>query len=507
MILVLAAVILHGSSILHEMVSVGDIFLAQVERSLSLGPITPSVACPGGWTSKAALTFASAPPVCFVQEHLNGEPLVLSKGNVVMLSMNVPGHGQHRYSEEIASLELCVALVMLCASRAWPKEGAHWQCAEWVNSAYESVQFKFGPVKAGDYRAAAQLRFRGWKPDPFTGLLKSEEMTLDGAGGPMHITDISLIDGRGSEKPGDASIVTPTLGAKFDFILGGFPKTGTSTLWQNLGLVSRVNMYGTEPEDWHEITRWRRELFKLSTTDNDAKLLGFKVTKFMYDRRWAMAALELNPSTKFVLSLRKPSMWLRSFVKYRQSEIAGAFLPKAGNEGKWARTAVEAEPSLRNATFADVAISGIDLLGAHRDRGHFHLFLGPILQLFGEHALPSAKERVFVVMLEQMAAEPFETHNKIAQFLGIGPSELPLELQIANRNNPRSPPGGPLFPNGVRSPHDVVENGSEWCDEHGICQWFSDEAVLIALDEFYATSTAELNYILKKALGYENKWW
>jgi hypothetical protein len=44
-------------------------------------------------------------------------------------------------------------------------------------------------------------------------------------------------------------------------------------------------------------------------------LLGFKATTFMADLRWARALQTQNPSVKFVVSLRKPSAWLRSFVR------------------------------------------------------------------------------------------------------------------------------------------------------------------------------------------------
>lgn len=51
-----------------------------------------------------------------------------------------------------------------------------------------------------------------------------------------------------------------------DFVIAGFPKTGTSSLWFNLGTITRVSMYSTEPADWREIVRWRRSSSFLSSS-------------------------------------------------------------------------------------------------------------------------------------------------------------------------------------------------------------------------------------------------
>jgi hypothetical protein len=52
-----------------------------------------------------------------------------------------------------------------------------------------------------------------------------------------------------------------------------------------------------------------------ATTEEEYLMLGFKATNFMIDLRWARALQNQNPSVKFVVSLRKPSAWLRSFVR------------------------------------------------------------------------------------------------------------------------------------------------------------------------------------------------
>lgn len=118
-----------------------------------------------------------------------------------------------------------------------------------------------------------------------------------------------------------------------------------------------VAMYPTEPGTWQEIEEWRRRVHvdyrevyeeyshcqpppticsntrvntcdgndndggdcssaKATMTTADACLvLGFKATSFMFDLRWARVLQTHNPSVKFVVSLRKPSAWLRSFVR------------------------------------------------------------------------------------------------------------------------------------------------------------------------------------------------
>jgi hypothetical protein len=119
-------------------------------------------------------------------------------------------------------------------------------------------------------------------------------------------------------------------------------------------------VYPTEPATWAEVETWRREeglreerfrlgqrdegravfsghvndkknasaaLFpRLRTTNGRRRLLGVKATQFMYNPRWALAALEQNPKgVRFVLSLRKPSAWLRSFTLYRMAEVSMDF--------------------------------------------------------------------------------------------------------------------------------------------------------------------------------------
>ena len=80
-----------------------------------------------------------------------------------------------------------------------------------------------------------------------------------GAGStPPAVTDIAAFGtlGSGDSGGGDGGAVL-VMPRAVDFVIVGFPKTGTSSLWFNLGTVARVSMYSTEPADWQEIVRWR----------------------------------------------------------------------------------------------------------------------------------------------------------------------------------------------------------------------------------------------------------
>ena len=218
-------------------------------------------------------------------------------------------------------------------------------------------------------------------------------------------------------------------------MIAGFPKTGTSSLWFGLGNARRVSMYGTEPADWGEIERWRRQStttkaaiapgvnkeaaagffeggnrFKSNASgygqwgktsslgfspllpahgrDDDGEehgeqqIVGFKCSKAVYEPRWILATLNLNPRARFIISLRRPADWLDSFFRYRRFEIQAG-----GVNAGWAAAMAAADPSLRTIT-EDVARGHAGLLGAHRDNGHFVKWLRPIVDIAAA-ALPT----------------------------------------------------------------------------------------------------------------------
>ena len=518
---------------IDAMVYTKDLFFAQLERAFrSSDTLAPSFHCPGGQTFPSNHPSPYAPPVCFDTDADQGPFKVWSKRHgkghehegVLPMSLAItfpefvkpplPSDEPPSNNNVLPTLELCIAVVYLdpVPSGIWP--GADNQ--HWCGDPSVGRLFHMGVRHPGAFRAATQLR---WSQHYDTSIIPliNEWPGHDGAAGPMHIIDmIVFAKGETTETEAAASYAQNVSAAgaplppTIDFILGGFPKTGTSTLWDNLGSSAPVEMYGTEPRDWYEADSWRKEV---EPAFPGSSLLGIKVTKFMFDKRWLIGSLEANTGIKFVISLRKPSSWLRSFVRYRQAEINSAFESQAGNDGAWARSVVDQQPGLLNVTFIDVVYAGRDLLGAHRDRGCFMLWVGPLLRLLG----PGARDKLLVVFLEEMAVAPLEVHQRVARFIGMDPGQLPPTLGIVNKNTVPSSSSssgrGEAPPCGERgaqcaSGRRPEASGGTWCDPvDGVCHWISDDGAMVALDEYYADCSARLNAMLREHLGVENTWW
>lgn len=109
-----------------------------------------------------------------------------------------------------------------------------------------------------------------------------------------------------------------------------------------LGGPCHAFRYTTEPSDWAELAAWRRQLrhahaYSRAHAHGHANTLGhghgpqespqeypqerravvrgFKCPKVVYDIRWVHALLAINPRTRFVITLRRPSDWLLSFYR------------------------------------------------------------------------------------------------------------------------------------------------------------------------------------------------
>ncbi len=484
---------------------------------------------------------AYSPTAAKAMENEGGDAVVLCIG-----VFQLPGRSDHRNSIKEPSNS---------SSTWWPPE----QSTQWCGSP-RGVEFLNLAIRAsGDYRAAVQLR-----------------RATGNALGAMHLVDVAVVP-KGDRRIGNTGpghqIESPTFRSSntflvpraVDFMIAGFPKTGTSSLWFGLGNARRVSMYGTEPADWGEIERWRRQStttkaaiapgvnkeaaagffeggnrFKSNASgygqwgktsslgfspllpahgrDDDGEehgeqqIVGFKCSKAVYEPRWILATLNLNPRARFIISLRRPADWLDSFFRYRRFEIQAG-----GVNAGWAAAMAAADPSLRTITFEDVARGHAGLLGAHRDNGHFVKWLRPIVDIAAA-ALPTPtaqlpQQQLLVLFLEELATDAAAVHHRAAEFVGLKTSELPFQKEPSSSATSLSAPvvnrGG-----ASQAANRHVEGGLTRGDvKGGSGNEDTGEAgqkhlhLLLLLDNFYAESIRELDDLLLSALGVQNTWW
>mmetsp|Transcript_35105 Transcript_35105/g.71574 ORF Transcript_35105/g.71574 Transcript_35105/m.71574 type:complete len:526 (-) Transcript_35105:140-1717(-) len=444
------------------------------------------------------------------EDSFPGKVFVSQRDPHGMLSLNLSPYFDVQQKE---GLELCVALIPIANFHFPATHLAHW-CGSVLDVSSGGL-LAFHVQDTGEYLAAAQIRVNKGSHAAVTHL---------------HIINITLLEANsegGRALPAISGDGTLTFAPVIDFVIGGFPKTGTSSIWYNLGYSKPrgghkipVNMYPTEPADWSEIQRWRQNLHKErgekggfveeNEMPDKRPLVGFKATQFMYDPRWALCVLELNPRAKFVVSLRKPSAWLQSFVRYRQKEIADS-----ADRSSWAAIMAAQQPELLTITFSDVALRGIAFLGAHRSLGHFVDWVEPFLAaVLPSHPAPGTESKsqqdvVLVVFVEEMAVDAVLCHRRIGSFLGLEEHELPSDEDLrATAINTRVKKWQPL---GVEIDGIEAKERQRASSVAIIAKEEEEEEevqpILDFLDDFYLESTTRLNECLNDVLGVVNNFW
>uniref|UniRef100_A0A7S3Q227 Sulfotransferase domain-containing protein n=1 Tax=Chaetoceros debilis TaxID=122233 RepID=A0A7S3Q227_9STRA len=101
-------------------------------------------------------------------------------------------------------------------------------------------------------------------------------------------------------------------GPILDFLVAGFPKTGTTTLVANLGHVAPVPArdicHGNLPKIVkNAYGNWPRIFGK------DKPLTGFKCPQYMNRGDWLVDLSEKMPRTKLIVGIRHPILWFASF--------------------------------------------------------------------------------------------------------------------------------------------------------------------------------------------------
>jgi hypothetical protein len=162
------------------------------------------------------------------------------------------------------------------------------------------------------------------------------------------------------------------------------------------------------------------------------------------------------------------------------------------------------------------AYHGMNLLGAHREGGHFIRRIAPLVGLFGN--MSRAKEHVMFVFLEELSSDIRYAHERVAKFLNMDPSrELPENFKVQNKNewsqSPRQQDYYPSSVGGDGGGDDDDNNDNDDDDDNDDGGSGSEDSkhkelkVMAFLETYYAESTRKLNDFLRDDFGIENKWW
>jgi hypothetical protein len=147
----------------------------------------------------------------------------------------------------------------------------------------------------------------------------------------------------------------------------------------------------------------------------------------------------------------------------------------------------------------------MNLLGAHREGGHFIRRIAPLVGLFGN--MSRAKEHVMFVFLEELSSDIRYAHEKVAKFLKLDHSrELPENFKVENKNEwSQSSHQQDYYPSS--SNNNVGSGGGGGGGGGGEDSKHKELKVMAFLETYYAESTKKLNDFLRDNFGIENKWW
>lgn len=131
-------------------------------------------------------------------------------------------------------------------------------------------------------------------------------------------------------KPAIATVSSGTL-HQFDFVVGGFPKCGTTTLLKAFGANHETDMVPQEQcaiaapsqADHLVVSRLKSTIFDMSTVKAGSiwHKQGFKCPTAVYTYKSIVRLEKHSPNAKIIIGVRHPIHMLQSFYNYRVTEL------------------------------------------------------------------------------------------------------------------------------------------------------------------------------------------
>lgn len=192
-----------------------------------------------------------------------------------------------------------------------------------------------------------------------------------------------------------------------DFAIIGFPKCGTTSMIFNLTKCSSLYIVPKEPS--------LQLLTEMKLPEN--KKNGFKHPSAIYNlSSWN----ELLQHKKIIICWRDPIEHLISFYQYRKKEIE--------LNAKWVREMRNANPTCRfQYTFEDV-LNGMDFFDCSLAKSRMDVYTYEVMKRY-----PLSK--ILIIHFDELKENPRLFYSKICYFVGIDPSELPTDFEVANQNS------------------------------------------------------------------------
>lgn len=132
-------------------------------------------------------------------------------------------------------------------------------------------------------------------------------------------------------KPAIVTTTTPANLYQFDFIVGGFPKCGTTTLLKAFGANPETDMVPQEQcaiaapsqADHLVVSRLKSTLSDMSTirAGSTWHKQGFKCPTAIYNYKSISRLEKHSPNAKIIIGIRHPIHMLQSFYNYRVTEL------------------------------------------------------------------------------------------------------------------------------------------------------------------------------------------